>query len=149
MLSKTALSVVKALVYLADQPEGAYVGAGEIAKNIGAPKFAGGEARISVSLSRDSSETDSIKHLFGSRHRIGQRLRAFHPKWTRNGRELDRTDQMHTPAKPQRIGNVCFGLPLISLCPWMNLLSCCSARRELLGGLVLSLTLLPWRSQCR
>lgn len=36
MLSKTALSVVKALVYLADQPEGAYVGVGEIAKNIGA-----------------------------------------------------------------------------------------------------------------
>lgn len=36
MLSKTALSVVKALVFLADQPEGAYVGAGEIAKNIDA-----------------------------------------------------------------------------------------------------------------
>jgi hypothetical protein len=84
-----------------------------------------------------------------SRHRIGRKRRAFLTDCTRNGRQLDRADQLRIQAKPQRIAMVCLGFPLLSLCPWMNLLFCYSARRELPGGLVRSVPLLPCRSQCR
>ncbi len=62
MISKTALSVVKALTYLAEQPAGARVGAAAIAEKIGAGQNYLG--KILQSLTREGL-VESQKGLWG------------------------------------------------------------------------------------
>src|SRR3990172_1454146 len=62
MISKTALSVVKALAFLAEQPEGTHVGAATIADKIGAGQNYLG--KVLQSLTREGL-VESQKGLWG------------------------------------------------------------------------------------
>jgi hypothetical protein len=85
-----------------------------------------------------------------SLHRIGQNRRAFLTDCAGLDGSWTEQTSSHIQAKPQRIANVYLGFPLLSLCPWMNLLFLATPLVEnCLANWFGLYHFCPDRSQCR